>query len=126
MKKFVLLFILSAYVLTSTGVNELLKFNKLTCHFQETKQFDGSIDFLEFLAMHYFFDDNNSSDDARDKELPFKSSNLCFNLVLLAAPLQQISILKAAKLCSHEFFVSNHSETVLCFQSQIWQPPKQV
>ncbi len=41
-------------------------------HFEEHQNDNGNLGFVDFLAMHYWGDDINDSDDDRDMQLPFK------------------------------------------------------
>ncbi|UUC44056.1 hypothetical protein [Flavobacterium cerinum] len=51
---------------------QLFKVPVLFQHFEEHQAHNGSLGFVDFLAMHYWGDDINDSDDDRDMQLPFK------------------------------------------------------
>lgn len=55
------------------NLHELVKLKVLLVHFEETKRVNNNLSFIDFLKMHYETDDNNTADNNRDMELPFKS-----------------------------------------------------
>ncbi len=124
MKKIGILFLLCIYLLTASGFNELLKLKALGTHYTETKVNDKSLNFLHFLIMHYVTDDNNTADDSKDQQLPFKSVNPCFGLILFSAPHQLLSFSNDLRIDKNDFFVENEGLALLNYPTQIWHPPK--
>lgn len=66
---FILVFLIS---LNNCFLVQLFKVPVLFQHFEEHQSHNGNLDFIDFLAMHYWGDDINDSDDDRDMQLPFK------------------------------------------------------
>ncbi len=61
------------FVASSPAVNQLLKCRILIDHYIEHRERNQQVTFLDFMAMHYWGEDINDSDNDRDKQLPFKS-----------------------------------------------------
>ncbi len=59
---------------TNGAVVELVKIPTLVKHFEQHKAQNHSIDFADFLVMHYLGSDNNDSDNDQDEQLPFKKA----------------------------------------------------
>jgi hypothetical protein len=53
--------------------NQFSRLPLVFIHFFEHSVRDKSIDFGEFLVMHYGGSDNNDDDEKKDSQLPFKS-----------------------------------------------------
>jgi Fe-S-cluster formation regulator IscX/YfhJ len=64
--------LLAIVCVNSFSLQQLYKVPMLAIHYQEHHQLDPSVDFIDFLAMHYWGTDLNDNDDDRDNELPFK------------------------------------------------------
>ena len=73
MKKYLGIFFLSIYLLSSTYGIELFKLPFLFEHFQEHKAQNNSIDFVTFLKMHYSKSNIKDADYQKDMKLPFKT-----------------------------------------------------
>lgn len=71
MKKTVVFLLLTSFFL-NTSLKELLKIPVLANHFAEHSELDPSVDFVDFLSMHYWGQDVNDNDQDRDMQLPFK------------------------------------------------------
>lgn len=68
------MFSLLVLFVTNGAVLELIKIPTLVKHFEQHKAQNNSIDFSDFLVMHYLGSDNNDKDNAQDEELPFKKA----------------------------------------------------
>ncbi|THF53332.1 hypothetical protein E6C50_03780 [Flavobacterium supellecticarium] len=66
---YILVFLIS---LNNCFFVQLFKLPVLFQHFEEHQNDNGNLGFVDFLAMHYWGDDINDSDDDRDMQLPFK------------------------------------------------------
>lgn len=74
-RKCVSIFFFATYLLfANTDLLQLVKLPLLVEHYHEHKQWDPNISFLTFMYMHYFEDDVKYADQARDMEMPFKTS----------------------------------------------------
>jgi len=72
-KRALVYILFSSAFLNYTSLSQLLKLPVLFVHFQEHKEIDSRISFLNFLSMHYFGEDMNDDDDEQDMKLPYKS-----------------------------------------------------
>jgi hypothetical protein len=61
------------FLFNATAFNQVFKLPVLIAHYQEHRQQDERIGFLDFLSMHYWGKDLNDNDQDRDNQLPFKS-----------------------------------------------------
>lgn len=102
-----------------------MKVDKLEQHYAETKNANASISFFDFLVMHYLTDDNNSSDDAQDKQLPFKSANLFMSSpVITAAQVAFDASIAAGYFVDKTTFVKKEFFCLASYTCRIWLPPK--
>jgi hypothetical protein len=125
-KKFVAIFLLSIYLLSSTAMSELLKVNVLVEHFQETRMKNGPVAFFDFLVMHYITDDGNSLDDDRDCQLPFKShSSLVANNFSNFILNRYVEIVLTPVKTDERHFYNYCSPYISSnFSKLVWNPPK--
>lgn len=72
LKKFVLHIILTIVILDTTSLYQVLKLPSLVRHYTEHKALNPSIDFIDYLSMHYWGQDIDDNDDEKDMQLPFK------------------------------------------------------
>ena len=95
-------------------------------HYHETVQTNGYISFVQFLEMHYITDDNNTKDNNRDVQLPFKSTNTTVSSNSFQFVTNQISTVNFNASINKEkeylptvpsFFCSN-------YQAMVWHPPQ--
>ena len=105
---------------------ELVKLPLLIEHFREHKQWDQQISFLSFVYMHYFEEDTKYADQARDMQMPFKTTDhSSVNLpgfIVASAEFEIIpkSIFKDRK----QAFTAGSSAYSSQYLSSIWQPPR--
>jgi hypothetical protein len=76
LKKVLLYIIFVVLALDTTSLYQVFKLPSLFGHFTEHKLRNRNIDFIEFLAMHYWGEDLNDDDDEKDMQLPFKKIDL--------------------------------------------------
>jgi hypothetical protein len=81
--------IIVAVALNHLQLAQLIKLPVLVQHFQEHRQRDARVTFVEYLAMHYFGKDINDDDDDRDRQLPFKDET-CVHFSCYDTPLRHI------------------------------------
>lgn len=127
MKKYLGIFFLSIYLLSSTYGIEMFKLPFLFEHFQEHKAQNAKIDFSTFLKIHYSNSTKKDFDYEKDLKLPFKTisststvttfffeENTTFEIVTrqtLIPTIQPIFKKYAAPLSKSALF-------------SIWNPPK--
>ncbi|HEX5652911.1 MAG TPA: hypothetical protein VFX58_07550 [Chitinophagaceae bacterium] len=69
------LFILSITLLVSlTELHQLIQLPYLLQHYKDHKSKDPLLTFSDFLQLHYGNNHPNDKDDAKDEQLPFKST----------------------------------------------------
>lgn len=74
LRKLPVIFLLAVHLVGNTELGQLLKLPRLVTHFYQHQQLDPSVNFIEFVVMHYAGDDGTRADDAADQQLP------CHNL----------------------------------------------
>ncbi len=125
MRKFISIFLLSSYLLSSTIVGELVKIPAFIEHYQEHKMEDAEMTFWDFLEIHYFNGDVADEDYEKDMQLPFKTIN--GNILLIG--------LKPEFIANPEFTLPSPNiknalipSYVFLFASQylntFWHPPQ--
>lgn len=75
MRKSLAILMMAIHLTGNTEVGQLLKFPQLLTHFFQHHQLDPSINFFEFIAMHYGGDDGTTADDEIDSQLPCHNVN---------------------------------------------------
>nr|WP_121271145.1 hypothetical protein [Pedobacter schmidteae] len=125
MKKQIILFILSIYLISGTELRELIKLPVLFQHFYEHKALNSEISFSTYLADHYNSIPHSDNDEERDNQLPFKTPG--FNgLSMQAIPQFYCNYVKSpirAIIPNDSFpYTENCVPAPDC--GQIWQPPK--
>lgn len=91
MARLTLYLMLLAVSLNSLPIVQLAKLPVLVEHFREHQCLDEQITFLDFLAMHYWGNDLNDNDDARDNQLPFKNDTFHYSFCFFA-PLNRVQV----------------------------------
>jgi hypothetical protein len=126
LKKLVPIFILSFYLISTTSLRELVKIPVLFQHFFEHKDLNQEITFFTYLVDHYNDIPHTDNDEARDNELPFKSSS-SQNASGLSYAVPQFYSFHVKTLVRKEVKVNpvyqeGHIPSIC--QGKIWQPPK--
>jgi hypothetical protein len=80
----VIIYIFIFLIVSNIGFfQQFYKLPVLFQHFQEHKEIQR-VNFIDFLVMHYWGDDQNDNDGDRDMQLPFKNiSGYSFQLVFI-------------------------------------------
>ena len=126
MKKHFAIFLLSIYLFSATDVKELLKINVVISHYGEHQKKDMSITFFRFLLMHYVTDDNNSKDNDRDRQLPFKSAGtLAANnsTVSVTSPIASVVFQSDASI-DNNFLIVDDFFIITSYHAIVWHPPQ--
>lgn len=125
MKKTLVLFILSLFLFSNTGLREMVKLPVLFAHYFEHKELDSSITFLTYLMDHYNSVPHTDNDEDRDNQLPFKSVHFAgvFSPAIATIYISQLKKPVAAVI------KGQHPVYTDCFVpgaagGKIWQPPK--
>lgn len=86
MRKKLAIILISVHLIGNTEAGQLFKLPELLQHFFQHHHLDPSINFFEFVAMHYGGDDGTSADDDFDKQLPCHNSN-CNTIAVVYSPM---------------------------------------
>jgi hypothetical protein len=86
MRKVILNIMLVLVTLDTTSLCQFFKLPSLVRHFTEHKSLNRDIDFIDFLAMHYWGEDLDDDDDEKDMQLPFKKIDLQQSVFLYVSP----------------------------------------
>jgi hypothetical protein len=129
LKKIISILFLGLYLFTATEAGQLLKLPLLVKHFHEHTAENPTMNFYDYLCLHYKYADDHDKDQTQDSQLPFKShAGCCMQAAIAIAvppvlvyPMLGVPVFTAAKRPTaiyKDFFIPS---SVL---SRIWQPPK--
>jgi hypothetical protein len=126
LKKTIAIFLVAIYLLATTQLSELFKLPLLVQHFNEHKQENLSLSFIDFLKIHYAHGSTKVADYDEDMKLPFKSvSTINITAIEFCATffiVKQLPVLyfqiNQQKFTDYSF---SYSSAIL---TSIWQPPK--
>ena len=123
MKRLLGIFLLSAYLFTTTQLNQLLKLPVLIGHFFEHQEKDQRISFLDYI-MHHYGGHEKDADYETDQKLPFMTASETLSLTFFVPtpsvfPLQKIVFKEVSQVNS-----CYHLQLKATYLSSIWQPPK--
>lgn len=91
MRKTLAILLISVHLVGNTEAGQLFKLPQLLQHFFQHHHLDPSINFIEFIAMHYGGDDGTSADDDFDQELPWHNLNHHSNAVVYFPMIKEIA-----------------------------------
>jgi hypothetical protein len=111
---------------TNAELIELVKLPLLVEHFKEHKQWDLKISFFGFVYMHYLEDDSKYGDQARDMQMPFKTScHSSITLVgLMVTALDFAIVPKSTFKERKQKLIAGSTAFSSQYLSSIWQPPR--
>ena len=122
------IFFLSAYLISTTELSQLLKFPVLVEHYVEHKEKNPEISIVDFLVLHYNNNlENHPHDDDydQDQKLPFIVHTDILSFCFVYAPSLSFDIKvmfpvnQKSKVLSFDDTFSDNN-----FLSSIWQPPR--
>ena len=123
MKSLLGIFLLSAYLFTTTQFNQLLKLPVLVGHFFEHQEQDQGMSFVEYMVHHYGGHEKDA-DYETDMKLPFMSASETLTLTFFAP---NPTVFYSPKLVFPETKPLNSCYTLQensSYLAAIWQPPK--
>jgi len=118
--------LLSAYLISSTEISQMLKLPLLLEHFNEHKSLNEGLTLWSFMVMHYTNNDVKYADHDKDMQLPFKSKEGSLN-ILSVSFIQNFTSIKLVNPFERElkiYMIKNDHVFNSTFLSNIWQPPK--
>jgi hypothetical protein len=83
-RKTLSILLLSAYLISSTELSQILKLPLLLEHFNEHKTWNEGTTLWSFMIMHYTNNDVKYADHDKDMKLPFKSKEESLNSLSLS------------------------------------------
>lgn len=122
------IFFLSAYLISTTELSQLLKFPVLVEHYVEHKEKNPEISIVDFLVLHYnnHLENHPHDDDYdQDQKLPFIVHTDILSFCFVYAPSLSFDIKvmfpvnQKSKVLSFDDTFSDNN-----FLSSIWQPPR--
>lgn len=126
MKKLIAIVLVSAYLISTTELYQVLKLPLLAQHFNEHKSLNTGTTFWDFLVMHYTNNDIKYADHDQDMRLPFKSSEGSVNTISLSfihySVFQELN--KPIIIDLREYNILENIRFNSTYLSNIWQPPK--
>lgn len=78
-----LIYLLVGLILSSGKVVDFVKIPRLFEHYKLHQSSQNDLNLIDFLAMHYWGDDANPSDDDLDKQLPFNDFSNSFEIPMI-------------------------------------------
>ena len=75
MRKSLLIILISVHLFGNTELGQLIKLPQLFTHYHKHHKDNPSVNFFQFLVMHYAGDDGTSTDDNEDMQLPCHDYN---------------------------------------------------
>ena len=125
MRKIGAIFLLAIYMLCFSEMQQFLKIPVLIQHYTEHKAGDPSINFFDFIAIHYTGIFEKDADYQRDQQLPFRTSEcMVYSISICECPSMQIMVHPENPVIENQFLLQNEmNRSFLCAQD-IFQPPR--
>lgn len=124
MKKALVFCFLFSYLFSTTELSQFWKLPALIGHFDEHKKKDAQTTLWSFLCMHYNDNGIPDADDAKDRQLPFKTHDDCQNTIKEITFESYTASLKPVCFEYHVMHSCYKNSFSSAFLSCIWQPPK--
>jgi|CXWL01.1.fsa_nt_gi hypothetical protein len=70
MRNVLVIVLISVHLFGNTELGQLIKLPQLITHYNKHHRDDPSVNFIQFLIMHYAGDDGTTADDKEDMQLP--------------------------------------------------------
>jgi hypothetical protein len=124
MRKILTITLISIHLTGNTEVGQLFRLPQLVAHFFQHHRQDPSINFFDFIAMHYAGDDGTMADDDFDNQLPCHNPShntiaIVYSPMVKAMPSVEISG-TTTKVYNSQLLTGVSSKHVLL----ILQPPR--
>jgi hypothetical protein len=106
---------------SQTGAIQLLKLPELRGHLSEHQQKDKTLSFADFILMHYYGSDGDTSDDSREENLPFKTATAAASAFIVPQVSCDVPKTQLMAEYSHARIRVRVPAAPCC---DIWQPPR--
>jgi len=98
---------------------------KTHSHFKEHRQESPGITLIEFIAIHYLQEAVKDADFDKDQQLPFKTTDCCFNNIVANVLNNQPSLpMLSLHYQQREYPILDKCELPTPYTASIWQPPR--
>ncbi|TFF40686.1 hypothetical protein [Mucilaginibacter psychrotolerans] len=126
MKKFAAIFLLTAYLFSTTELHQLLRLPVVFEHFAAHQQKNKNISFLQFLDIHYMHGSPKDKDYSEDMKLPFKTADNCASMVspVVIPPVAHLLENHIVHIPEKELYIPKDELIPSSYLSRVWQPPK--
>ncbi|WP_276361693.1 hypothetical protein [Daejeonella sp. H1SJ63] len=126
MKKAISILLLSAFLISTTELYQILKLPLLIEHFAEHKRLNEGTTLWTFLKIHYSNNNIRYGDYDKDMRLPFKSHDGCVNILspTFAPTLYSYKVAKPFESEINTFKAQYKIFFKSAYLSNIWQPPR--
>lgn len=125
MRKILAILLISVHLLGNTEASQLLRLPQLLTHFFQHHRQDPSINFFEFLAMHYSGDDGTTADDDFDNQLPCHNANHNTMAVVYSPMVKEFPVVILPFLEAKEYNSRLQSGSSSKHVLLLLQPPRQ-
>jgi hypothetical protein len=120
-------YILLPVFLFNSSLGEVFKLDKFVLHFSEHLAANTNITVFDFVYMHYLGDDQNTSDQDKDMELPFKKMDEPFSFEIASFPESAVVAGTHPEVIDHYLWVlfrNNRSKAPIL--DSLFRPPRLV
>ena len=70
MRSLLIIVLINVHLFGNTELGQLIKLPQLITHYKKNHKNNPSLNFFQFLVMHYAGDDGTTADDNEDRQLP--------------------------------------------------------
>ena len=125
MKKYLAISLFSIYLFSTTEMYQLLKMPLLIEHYFDHREENKDLTLFQFLNMHYSNPHPKDANDAKDRQLPFKSHSNCASAISVNYILSETFSLDRPELeAQTKRAVYKNDFLINTLLSKIWQPPR--
>lgn len=127
MRKYVAIFFLGIYLVTTPQLLELLKIPVMAEHYMTHRAEEPDMNLLNFLCIHYIHDTIQDADYDEDMKLPFKTmctASISFIAIVYPLNIIEINIQKECLEYIQPKSFYHYSDYSSSYLSSIWQPPR--
>ena len=125
MRSLLIIVLINVHLFGNTGLGQLIKLPQLITHYKKNHKNNPSLNFFQFLVMHYAGDDGTTADDNEDRQLPchdYHHSGIFFVLapVKNIEPCSDLLVYSKKVIYASHLLTYNSSEHIFSFL----QPPR--
>jgi hypothetical protein len=124
MRKLMVILLISVHLAGNTELGQVMRFPQLIAHYFQHARLNPSINFFEFIAMHYGGDDGTTADDDFDNQLPCHNISHNTMAVVYSPMVQEIPSVSSPFFESKEYNSRLENSTASKHVLLILQPPR--